>query len=384
MMEYQKDDQKICIVTYPFLDRYLGGPIVLNRYIKLLSMFSRDFMVITGNNEVDNYNGIQISVHHFDYNPTRNKLYFIFQNILAEFKSTLLLIEARSNYKSAVFLGGEPVLTLFTARLLKKNVILFPQTSVSCGVKNLYKRKNFGFLAYLVYKFLEKLNIYLANWIIVDSKEISKDLNLKRYSHKVFINNPTFIETNIFKINKNFHERKNLIGYIGRLSEEKGILNFLDSTPLIFEKLKDVKIVIGGDGPLKKDVIDFINENGYHDKIQFTGLISHEKLPEYLNELKLVVIPSYIEGLPTVILESMACGTLILAAPVGGIPGIIEDNLTGFIMENNSPESICKNVVRSLNYGEPEKIIERSLKVVENNYSLKIVINRFKGLWVNI
>ena len=80
----------------------------------------------------------------------------------------------------------------------------------------------------------------------------------------------------------------------------------------------------------------------------------------------------------------MACGTLILATPVGGIPGIIEDNLTGFIMENNSPESICKNVVRSLNYGEPEKIIERSLKVVENNYSLKIVINRFKGLWVNI
>ena len=231
---------------------------------------------------------------------------------------------------------------------------------------------------------MEKLNIYLANWIIVDSEEISKDLNLKRYSHKVFINNPTFIETNIFKINKNFHERKNLIGYIGRLSEEKGILNFLDSTPLIFEKLKDVKIVIGGDGPLKKDVIDFINENGYHDKIQFTGLISHEKLPEYLNELKLIVIPSYIEGLPTVILESMACGTLILAAPVGGIPGIIEDNLTGFIMENNSPESICKNVVRSLNYGEPEKIIERSLKVVENNYSLKIVINRFKGLWVNI
>jgi glycosyltransferase involved in cell wall biosynthesis len=383
-MEYQKNSQKICIVTYPFLDRYVGGPIVLNRYIKLLCMFSREFIVITGNNEVDNHNDIKIRVHHFNYKPTKSKLYFIFQNILAEFKSVILLIEDRLNYKSAVFLGGEPVLTLFTARLLKKNVILFPQTSVSIGVKNLYKRKYFGFLAYLVYKFLERINIYLANWIIVDSEEISKDLNLKRYSHKVFINNPTFIETNTFKINKNFCERKNVIGYIGRLSEEKGILNFLESLPLIFEKLKNVKVVIGGGGPLKNDVIDFINQKGYHGKIQFVGLIPHEKLPEYLNELKLVVIPSYIEGLPTVILESMACGTLILTNPVGGIPSIIEDNVTGFIMENNSPKCICENVIRSLSYGEPEKIIKRSLEVIENDYSLKIVINRFKGLWVNI
>ena len=383
MMEYQ-NGEKVCIITYPFLDRYLGGPIVLNRYIKLLSMFSREFIVITGNNEVDGHNDVKIRVHHFNYRPTRNKLYFIFQNVLAEFKSVILLIKNRFNYNSAVFLGGEPVLTLFTAKLLKKNVILFPQTSVSCGVKNLYKRTYFGFLAYLIYKFLERINIHLANWIIVDSKEISRDLNLKKYSHKVFINNPTFIETNNFKINKHFGERKNLVGYIGRLSEEKGILNFLDAIPLIFKKLDDVKIVIGGDGPLKNDVINFINKNGFNDKIQFTGLISHDKLPEYLNELKLVVIPSYIEGLPTIILESMACGTPILAAPVGGIPGIIKDNLTGFIMENNSPECICENVVRSLSCSEHEKIIKRSLKVIENNYSLKIVINRFKGLWVNI
>lgn len=382
-MEYQ-NGEKICIITYPFLDRYLGGPIVLNRYIKLLSTFSGEFIVITGNNEVDGYNDVKIMVHHFNYRPTRNKLYFIFQNILAELKSVLLLIENRFNYNSAVFLGGEPVLTLFTAKLLKKNVVLFPQTSVSRGVKNLYKRTYFGFLAYLIYKFLERINICLANWIIVDSKEISIDLNLKKYSHKVFINNPTFIETNNFKINKHFGERKNLVGYIGRLSEEKGILNFLDAIPLIFKKLDDVKIVIGGDGPLKNDVINFINKNGFNDKIQFTGLISHDKLPEYLNELKLVVIPSYIEGLPTIILESMACGTPILAAPVGGIPGIIKDNVTGFIMENNSPECICENVVRSLSCSEHEKIIKRSLKVIENNYSLKIVINRFKGLWVNI
>ncbi|MGB9980644.1 glycosyltransferase family 4 protein [Methanobacterium sp.] len=384
MAEYQKDNQKICIVTYPFLDRYLGGPIVLNRYIKLLSIFSRDLMVITGNNEVNNCNNIKIRVYHFNYKPTRSKLYFIFQNILAEFKSVILLIYGRSNYKTAVFLGGEPVLTLFTARLLKKNVILFPQTSVSRGVKNLYKRKYFGFLAYLVYKFLERINIYLANWIIIDSEEISKDLNLERSSHKVFINNPTFIETSTFKINKNFSERKNLIGYIGRLSEEKGILNFLDSIPLILKRLDDVKIVIGGSGPLKKDVIDFINQNGYRDKIQFVDLIPHEKLPGYLNELKLVVIPSYIEGLPTVMLESMACGTLILATPVGGVPSIIEDNLTGFIMKNNSPECICENVIRSLSFSEHEKIIKRSLEIIEDNYSLKIVINRFKGLWVNI
>ena len=55
----------------------------------------------------------------------------------------------------------------------------------------------------------------------------------------------------------------------------------------------------------------------------------------------------------------MGCGTPVLATPVGGVPDLIKDGKTGFIMGDNSPECIAKNVIRALEHPNPEEIIKK-------------------------
>jgi len=96
--------------------------------------------------------------------------------------------------------------------------------------------------------------------------------------------------------------------------------------------------------------------------------------------MKLLVVPSYVEGLPNIVLESMACGTPVLATPVGGIPDVIRDRETGFIMEDNSPECIAKNVERALNHPALEQITINARALIEKEYSYEASVERYRNM----
>ena len=101
---------------------------------------------------------------------------------------------------------------------------------------------------------------------------------------------------------------------------------------------------------------------------------------DYLNELKLLVLPSYTEGLPNIMLEAMACGTPVLATPVGAIPDVIKDGETGFIMENNSPERIAENVIRALNDSNLDIIVKNARELVEKDFTYEAAVERYRKI----
>jgi glycosyltransferase involved in cell wall biosynthesis len=76
----------------------------------------------------------------------------------------------------------------------------------------------------------------------------------------------------------------------------------------------------------------------------------------------------------------MACGTPVLATPVGAIPDILIDGETGFIMDNNSAECIAENVMRALRSPELEKIADNGRRFVEENFTLEKTL----GIWKKI
>ena len=93
---------------------------------------------------------------------------------------------------------------------------------------------------------------------------------------------------------------------------------------------------------------DFIENNSFDERISYIGWVDHSNLEKHLNRLKLLVIPSYTETGPQIILEAIACGTPVLTTSVGLVPNIIEDGKTGFIIKRGSINSISHCVLKSV------------------------------------
>ena len=79
-------------------------------------------------------------------------------------------------------------------------------------------------------------------------------------------------------------------------------------------------------------------------------------------------------------LEAMACSTPVLATPVGGVPDVIKDGETGFIMENNLPEHIARNVIRALNHPNQEKIAENARALVEMEFTYEKAVEKYRKI----
>lgn len=114
--------------------------------------------------------------------------------------------------------------------------------------------------------------------------------------------------------------------------------------------------------------------------------LPHKKLHKYLNELKLLVIPSYSESGPFIAIEAMACGTPILATKVGVIPLLVKDGETGFILDNNSPECIAKNIFRVLKYDNQylQDVANNARDLIDKNYTFSATVNRWKEIFNQI
>lgn len=225
---------------------------------------------------------------------------------------------------------------------------------------------------------LGKASFALCDKIILYSPNLVNEWQLEPYRHKILIAHRHFLDFNAFTVITPLPDRPLLIGYIGRLSEEKGVQHFAQALPAILNDQQDLRVLIGGDGALKESIEASLQEGGITARVDLPGWISHDVLPNYLNQLRLLVLPSYTEGLPNIMLEAMACGTPVLATPVGAIPDVIIDGKTGFIMENNSPECIAENVIRALNSPDLERIAEDGRRFVEENFTFEKVVENWK------
>jgi len=146
-----------------------------------------------------------------------------------------------------------------------------------------------------------------------------------------------------------------IILFVGRIERLKGIDRIIQSLPYLSD-IKPRLLIVGEDGNrpgeinrLKRLSVDL----GVAEQVVFTGLIDYEKLPDYYNAADVCVFPSYYESFGLVPLESLACGTPVVATNVGNLKNIIRQGETGYIVEDSHPGRLAEKIGLILRERDP-------------------------------
>lgn len=118
---------------------------------------------------------------------------------------------------------------------------------------------------------------------------------------------------------------------VGRLSPEKGQAGLLQVFAQLLRDHPDLQLRLVGDGPDRANLEALAGELGLGNSLTFVGRLSEEDTLNEIARSDLLVLPSFMEGLPIVLMEAMALGVPVIASGVAGIPEIVEDGTTGLL-----------------------------------------------------
>lgn len=131
---------------------------------------------------------------------------------------------------------------------------------------------------------------------------------------------------------------------VGNLIELKGHQLVIDAIP----RIDKASLVVIGKGPMRDKLRDQVRLLGLSDRVRILDEVTQDRLVRYYNAADVLVLASTHEGMPNVVLESLACGTPVVATAVGGVPEIIKDRCAGRLLTDRSSTAIADAVCQVL------------------------------------
>lgn len=171
-----------------------------------------------------------------------------------------------------------------------------------------------------------------------------------------------------------------VIGTVGRLVEQKGHKYLIDAFKELQSKAKDLRLLIVGDGPLRKVLEEQTKRLAIDGKVIFAG--QREDIPELLKVIDIFVLPSLTEGLPLALLEAMASEKPIVASNVSGIPYVLDDKLNGFLVPPKQHSMFAETMAYLIQNPDIAKKIASAAKCkAYEKYNAKDMIKQYQLLY---
>ena len=174
-----------------------------------------------------------------------------------------------------------------------------------------------------------------------------------------------------------------IVGTVGNLREAKGHIYIISAAPLILKEFPHTKFIVVGEGELKYALIKETERLKISDRFIFTGFVDNPT--DIVSLFDVFVFPSLWEGCPVGLLEAMMLGKSCIAFPVGDIPYIIEDGISGLLVEYKSIEKLASAVITLLKDKKLREYMGNAAhKRVVEHFSLEIMMKEYISTYLEL
>ena len=218
------------------------------------------------------------------------------------------------------------------------------------------------------------LNIVLSQRLVQMIKEKSPEAKVE-----VLYNAVNVPQTNPYNV-----QSHNVL-FLGRLGKRKGTYDLLEAIRQLNETLPvDVKFYLCGDGEVE-EVKKKVKEMGITQRIAHIGWIDGQQKKNFMAQSMMNVLPSYNEGLPMTILETMAHGIPNISTSIASIPEVLHDGENGFLITPGNVDALCDRIVQLVKDSSLRtKFSKSSYQRIKTFFSLNANIKKLKEIYQNL
>jgi L-malate glycosyltransferase len=268
---------------------------------------------------------------------------FALKKIINEFKPDILHAHYVSSYG---FVGALAGFHPYYVSVWGRDIFQFPQMG----------KMNESIVKYTLNK---------ADVICSTSHIMAKETN--KYTGKNIYVTPFGVKMDIFKPSQVIKDQGTLtIGTVKALSDKYGIADLIKAFAIIFKRHQQAKLLIVGDGPQRKEYEELAVRLGIGSATTFTGRVPNDQVPDYINKMDIFAVPSTedSESFGVAAVEAMACGVPPVVSNVGGLPEVVLEGKTGFVVPKENPEKLAEAMLKLVD--EPELRKQMGVNGVEH------------------
>jgi len=178
-------------------------------------------------------------------------------------------------------------------------------------------------------------------------------------------------------------QNKVIIGIIGRLSEEKGQVDFVRIAGKVLSQRDNCHFIVVGDGPLTNEVQSEVDRLRVREHFTFTG--HRTDMLDIYSAIDILAITSYTEGLPNVLLEAFALSKAVVSTDVGGVSEVLHHDVNGCLANPGDIELIANHLIRLVNDEQLRKRFGRQGRMtIEKEFNFRKRVEKMEALYDSI